>query len=316
MLPTIRRRTAVALTCLLMILVSGIRPALSQETVEQRFQRAKGLYNSAHADEACELFKQIQKDKPDFPQLKEEMANACGDAEMVRSSEDRLYIEGQQFVQQGKCDEAKAKFENALQRPLVHPKHKSEIVDILNSWKSDEAKYQNAINLSKQGKIDAARTIFNQLASGGCPRGPDAKNELTTLAKAAAVAPPKPSIKTAPPPINNQAPVNNQPDSGSMATDQMLRDGLQEYFEGKYDDAERNLSKYLQNNGKKQGLAYFFRGASHSTRYFISGEKEVPEKQMAIEDFRALKEHNAQFRLPEKYVSQKILALYAQAIKP
>lgn len=313
LLPTIRRRAAVALACLLGILMSGIRPARAQETVEQRFQRAKGLYDIAHADEACELFKQIQKDKPDFPQLKEELANACGDAEMVRSSEEKRYNDGLDLLKQGKCDDARKKFEGAANLPLVHPKRKNEINSILNSWTSDEAKYQNAINLSKQGSIDAARTIFNQLASGGCPRGPDARNELNKLAKAVTAA--KPPIKTVAPPINNQTPANNQPDSGSIATDQMLRDGLHAYFEGKYDDAERNLSMYLQNNGKKQGLAYFFRGATHGTRYFISGEKEGPEKQLAIEDFRALKEHSAQFRLPEKYVAQKILALYAQAIK-
>lgn len=313
LLPTISRRAAVALACLLAMLISGIRPARAQETVEQRFQKAKGLYDNAHADEACELFKQVQKDKPDFPQLNEEIANACGDAQMLQSSEQKRYTDGQSLLQQGKCDEARTKFEGAANLPLVHPKHKSEINDILNSWTSDEAKYQKAINLSKQGNIDAARTIFNQLASGGCPRGPDSRNELTKLAKA--VTPAKPLIKTVAPPINNQTPANNQPDSGSMATDQMLRDGLHAYFDGKYDDAERNLSMYLQNNGKKQGLAYFFRGATHGTRYFISGEKEGPEKQLAIEDFRALKEHDAQFRLPEKYVSQKILALYAQANK-
>lgn len=302
----------VALFCLFTGLLGGFQPARAQETIDQRFQQAVALYNSAHADEACERFRQIQKEKPDYPQLKEEMGNACGDAELVRSSEVKRFTEGQQFIQQGKCDDARTKFEGALKLPLVHPKHRAEINDILNSWKERDTSYQRAVSLSKQGRIDEARGILTQLASAGCPRGPDARNYL---AKLTSTVPPKPQPKNPPPVVEQGNLQTTSADQGDAVAERLLREGLQNYFEGKFEDAERNLTTYLQNGGKKQGLAYFFRGASHSTRFFVSGEKDVPEKQHALDDFRAVKEHAAQFRPPDKYVSNKILALYSDAVK-
>ena len=101
-------------------------------------------------------------------------------------------------------------------------------------------------------------------------------------------------------------------ESQQLAEEAPLRSGLQAYFEGKYDEAERQLNDYLNNNGKKQALAYFFRGATRSARYFLSGEKDASQKQRAQEDFRAVQKDNRRFRPPEKYVSPKVLALYAE----
>lgn len=101
-------------------------------------------------------------------------------------------------------------------------------------------------------------------------------------------------------------------ESQQLAEEAPLRSGLQAYFEGKYDEAERLLSDYLSNSGKKQALAYFFRGATRSARYFLSGEKDASQKQRAQEDFRAAQKDNRRFRPPEKYVSPKVLALYAE----
>src|SRR3990170_3195792 len=101
-------------------------------------------------------------------------------------------------------------------------------------------------------------------------------------------------------------------ESQQLAQEAPLRSGLQAYFEGKYDEAERQLNDYLNNSGKKQALAYFFRGATRSARYFLSGEKDAQQKQLAQEDFRAVQKDNRRFRPPEKYVSPKVLALYAE----
>ncbi len=95
-----------------------------------------------------------------------------------------------------------------------------------------------------------------------------------------------------------------------MESEQTLRAGLQAYFEAQWDEAERQLSAYLEKNGRKRGLAYFFRGATHSTRYFLSGEKETQRKELAMADFRAVQSSQRGFRAPERYVSPKILDLY------
>ncbi|HXE75019.1 MAG TPA: hypothetical protein VNN18_05185 [Candidatus Xenobia bacterium] len=93
-------------------------------------------------------------------------------------------------------------------------------------------------------------------------------------------------------------------------SDQLLRAGLQAFFDGKWDDAEKQLSSYLEKNGRKRGLAYFFRGATHSTRFFLSGEKETQQKELAMADFRAVQSAQRGFKPPERYVSPKILDLY------
>ncbi|MGH9814418.1 MAG: hypothetical protein ACRD4T_14900, partial [Candidatus Acidiferrales bacterium] len=70
---------------------------------------------------------------------------------------------------------------------------------------------------------------------------------------------------------------------------------------------------YLEGNppaAGKRSLALFFRGATRSTRYFLSGEKDGQQKELAQADFRAVGEASRNFRAPERYVSPKILDLY------
>ena len=100
-----------------------------------------------------------------------------------------------------------------------------------------------------------------------------------------------------------------------LAAEDPLREGLASYFQGKYEEAERYLNTYVDNHGRKLALAYFFRGAVHGSRYFLSGERDNQQKQLALTDFRTVKKEAPQFRLPKKFVSPKILALYSKAVE-
>ncbi len=100
-----------------------------------------------------------------------------------------------------------------------------------------------------------------------------------------------------------------------LVEEQPLRQGLAAFFEGKYDDAEQHLGEYIDNHGRKVALAYFFRGAVHASRYFLSGQKEAQQRDLAFSDFRALPESGQNFHPPETFVSPKILDLYSQAVK-
>jgi tetratricopeptide (TPR) repeat protein len=100
-----------------------------------------------------------------------------------------------------------------------------------------------------------------------------------------------------------------------LADEQPLRQGLQAYFEGKYDDAEQHLGEYVASHGRKLALAYFFRGAVHASRYFLSGQKDTQQKDLALSDFRALPKYAKSFQVPKDFVSPKILDLYSQAVK-
>ncbi len=100
-----------------------------------------------------------------------------------------------------------------------------------------------------------------------------------------------------------------------LVEEQPLRQGLAAFFEGKYDAAEQHLGEYIDNHGRKVALAYFFRGAVHASRYFLSGQKETQQRDLAFSDFRALPESGQNFHPPETFVSPKILDLYSQAVK-
>jgi tetratricopeptide (TPR) repeat protein len=100
-----------------------------------------------------------------------------------------------------------------------------------------------------------------------------------------------------------------------LVEEQPLRQGLAAYFEGKYDDAEQHLGEYVDNHGSKLALAYFFRGAAHASRYFLSGQKDIQQRDLAFSDFRALPKSSPNFQPPKTVVSPKILDLYAQALK-
>jgi outer membrane protein assembly factor BamD (BamD/ComL family) len=98
-----------------------------------------------------------------------------------------------------------------------------------------------------------------------------------------------------------------------MADQEPLRLGLEAYFAGKYDEAEQQLGAYVANHGRKIALAYFFRGATRASRYFLSGERDTQQRDLAMADFRALKNDSRQFQPPKQYVSPKILSLYSQS---
>jgi len=98
-----------------------------------------------------------------------------------------------------------------------------------------------------------------------------------------------------------------------LADEAPLRQGLAAYFEGKYDEAERELGEYIDNHGRKLALAYFFRGAVHASRYYLLGERDAQQKELALADFRAMQKGGRQFRPPKEYVSPKIFSLYSQA---
>ncbi len=93
----------------------------------------------------------------------------------------------------------------------------------------------------------------------------------------------------------------------------VLRAGLRAYLNGNYAEAETALSAYVDSHGAKHALAYFFRGAAHSSLYFLSGEKEQEQKNQALADFGTAKDQGFASQPSEKFVSPKILALYQQA---
>lgn len=99
----------------------------------------------------------------------------------------------------------------------------------------------------------------------------------------------------------------------SADADRMLVNGISEFYNGAYEDAEVHIKDYIELNGGKAALAYFYRAASKLTRYYLGGERPDDKRLLtdAQADFRVAKKTPG-FKPPEKMVSPKILKVFTE----
>jgi hypothetical protein len=97
--------------------------------------------------------------------------------------------------------------------------------------------------------------------------------------------------------------------------DIMLAKGISEFYTGQYEDAEVHIKDYLEVNGGKSALGYFYRGVSRLTRYYLGGDLNSSwAKRLLSEaqgDFRMAKKTPG-FKPPGKVVSPKIVRIYQE----
>ncbi|MGH9774670.1 MAG: hypothetical protein ACRD50_06960 [Candidatus Acidiferrales bacterium] len=384
----------------------------AQQTLDQRYEKARQLFDAGKSEDACDLFTKIDEESPGYKETSRYLGPACKDAQHLYDLEEKLYKEGEQFYQQKQFDDAKQKFTQAGKLPLNRPKYRAQIelyLSKIDTLSREDSAWNDAVNLFKSGdfanarhkfgeviqsggthaseakgylsKIDAAQAdqgvfdaavrafnekryteasgLFHKLVANGSVHSNDAQSYLQKIDSAlkqqqetlqaqsdqakqkAAQAGQDPKqvamqwIADARAAMANRHyqdaldklkvaesldPANRdinplRSEAQGLAVEEPLRAGLEAYFEGKYDDAERNLTDYVVNNGRKRALAYFFRGAVYSSRYFLSGLKDSKQAELAAADFRASRKAAPQFRPPEKYVSPKIFAIYSKALQ-
>lgn len=327
--PNTNRGRACLFGVVVALLLVGAQLTRAQETVDERYEQGVTFFNNAKMEEACDLLQQVAREKPDYKQTKTYMNVACNQVKRMIKMEEDLFNEGVQQFNQGRLDDAKQKFEQANKVQLKNPKFRaqtSRYLKDIETRQSEERNFQEGVQLFNAGKHADAFTTFEKVIRAGGPKAEEARSYLQRLEQLAKAPtpPPKPPSKPAGAPGGSQPPsqpvVRETPKTVPEQTptaepnEPILRAGLQEYFEGRWDDAERDLSDYLNRNGSKRALAFFFRGATRSTRYYLSGQKDQPQKDLALADFRALKEHAAQFDPPRKFVSPQILAIYNEAV--
>lgn len=97
----------------------------------------------------------------------------------------------------------------------------------------------------------------------------------------------------------------------SSDADVMLVKAIGEYYSGDYEQAEVHIQDYLDVNGSKTALSYFYLGASKLTRYYLNGAQDNDRRLMkeAQDAFRQAKQIPG-FQPPDRYVSPKILKVY------
>ncbi len=314
--PSISREIVAAAAVLLAACALSVSPARAQDDWEKRLQRAIDLYNKEHIEEACEIFQELNKEKAGHAQVGMYVRGCPEDLRRLYDFEKKLFEEGERLFQNKQYEDARQRFEQALRGgtsfPLKNPRYRAQINKYLGEIKQTLASAAKSppVAVGPGAKAPAqspkptgrelVQAVQNLVAEG---RDFAARKEYQTAQeklKAALMLEP-----------NNRDTKELLGQVQEHLAETTLRNGLQAYFEGKYDDSERLLSDYLKGSGHKKALALFFRGASYSVRYFLSGEKDANQKQLAMNDFRSVPKD---FQPPSKFVSPKIADFYAQAV--
>lgn len=199
-----------------------------------------------------------------------------------------------------------------------------------NSPGDYDALYDLGVRLFNEGNYDEAAEAFQKVRGGAhrddakdylLYRLPQARLKAAEAASAPAAAPPAPpqpppsvpaAVPTNPPPERHVAATErkSKAPAAQSAADNPLANALTEYYAGQFDRAESDLQQYVQQS-PKNSLAQFYLGVCRLTRYYIAPEKNRPTELMAQAQaaFRSAKQGG--FNPPEKYVSPKIMQVYA-----
>ena len=150
----------------------------------------------------------------------------------------------------------------------------------------------------KKGDVAVARGKFMKVLSAD-KTNKEALDALDALSKQAAATP----VQATPEP---------QTPGVISESDTLLAKGIQEFYLGQFDDSYSDLRDYLKFKGEKVGLANFYLGALKATQYHLGGGTDTKLADAATNAFKAAKKA-AKFKVPEKYISPKIVAMYNSA---
>lgn len=331
--PNTSRRFAFRVWFLAALLPGFVNPAYSQQTLEGRYQQAMDSFKGARMEDACEIFSEIYKEKPDYEQTRGYMGVACSEVARMKKMEEDLYNQGAQLYGQGRLDDAKVKFQQADKVALKNPPHRSQIRRYLadiDIQQREDSLFQEAKKSFNEKNYEVARTRFRDIFQAHGRMSDEANKYLARIDGLMRSQQAAQRIES------KNTPSGNPGTSASTGTanatqgqaagqysaagvppgqfEQSLRLGLSAYFNGRMDEAQGYLSDYVHKQGPKQELAYFFRGAAHAGLFYLSGEKDAQEKNLALADFRSANTSKSGFEPPENYVSPKILALYSEAV--
>ena len=146
-----------------------------------------------------------------------------------------------------------------------------------------------------KGNIALAKGKYMKVL-GADKNNAEANAALEELSKQAVAAPVQPAPEPQTPGVISDS-------------DQLLAQGITEYYTGNFDDAYSDLRNYLKFKGEKVGLANFYLGALKATQYHLGGASDPKLKEAAEGSFRVAKKA-PNFKPPQKYISPKIMDMY------
>lgn len=246
---------------------------------EDQYQRAKAALMQGHNEEARQLYCGLAAAVPNYK-------NARAMCTMLQSrgnspaDYDSFYEMGVKFFNDGNYDEAAEAFQKV--RGGAH---------------RDDAKDYLLYRLP-QARMKAAE------AAAAPPSPPPAPPSSSPVPEPAASAAHAPIVK-------HPAAERKTPTATEHTGESVLADALTEYYAGQFERADTDLQHYLQQY-PGSALGQFYLGVCRLTRYYIAPEKSRPPELLAQAQasFRLAKQ-SAGFTPPERYVSPKILQVYA-----
>jgi outer membrane protein assembly factor BamD (BamD/ComL family) len=278
---------------------------------ESLYQQAVQLFNDGRNDDAAAQFVQIEQakggraaDARGYLQRIKERRDAAAQKKAA-DSDQQAFDDAVKAFNDKRYQDAKNRFQSLLQKNSPHSADaRSYLQQIDTAGRQEAAEREKAKKqVVEQGKDP--KQVAQQLVAA-------ARADLTAQQYAEAVG----KLQSAGmlDPANHEAPILLK-SAQEMLAEQPLRLGLEDYFQANYQAAEQQFDTYVANHGAKVAVAYFFRGASHASLYFLSGEHDIHQKDLAMADFRTLQKDSPQFRPPKEYVSPKILSLYSESAR-
>jgi hypothetical protein len=315
---------------------------------EAQFQQAVELFNEGKDDEATKQFAKIELGKGS----KADEARTYL-LRIKQRNEDSIWNRAVDSFGKGDYATARPLFEEFVRSNGKHAAEAQNYLVRIKAFESDQQAFEDAVKAFNARRYTDAKPRFQDLSRKGGPHAADAQSYLQRIdaimkedAAVRETAKKKVAEGQDPQQVARQLVAEAQGDMSTrqysfaieklkmaeildpanrdapallktaqeQADEQPLRQGLEAYFQGKYVEAETQLGQYIDNHGSKVALAYFFRGATHASRYFLSGEKDKQQKDLALRDFHALKSNSQRFQPPRDYVPPKIIALYSESV--
>jgi tetratricopeptide (TPR) repeat protein len=277
---------------------------------EHLFEQAVQLFNEGRDDQATAQFAQIEQakgaraaDARTYLQRIKERQDAIAQKKATETDQQAFDDAVKAFNNKSYAG-AKAGFQSLIQKSSPHSAEARSFLQQIETAQRQDAAAREKV---KKTLVDAGKDphqMAQQLVA-------EARTDMNGGQFGAAVE----KLRSAE--ILDSA---NSDVSGMLQTaqgkleEQPLRLGLAAYFAGQYEEAEKQCGEYLDNHGRKIALALFFRGAAHASRYFLSGELDTQQKDLAMADFRAARKSPGQFQPPAQFVAPKILSMYSQAV--
>ncbi len=268
-------------------------------SVEPLFSEGVALFNQKNYDAAREKFNAVLRAEPNHPQaanylkmIEDEIAKARAEQadREKRARIDQEFNAGVELYKKKDFASAEKQFQNVL---------------ALESGHSEAAKYLDLIRREKR-KPEIATPAKPEPETEKPPAGAPAFDEAIALFESGDLKNAKAKFLQA---RASEVRANDYLKTIADA-EQKMEEGIRAYFEGNYDQAITELGECAKSYAQNAHLQAFL-ACAYAAKYYLEGADEEKLVENARDHFSKVKELNARYRLDDRYISPRIIELFA-----